>query len=118
MLYHITTQSEWDSAKQTGVYRTSSLDSAGFIHLSATVDQVERVANALYQAVDDVIVLHIDKDALKAPVKMEPPDATVPAEHYDGELFPHLYGELPASAVIDATRLNKNNDGQYESTIR
>ena len=117
MLYHITTRDEWDAAQTAGTYRAPSLDADGFIHLSATPDQVERVANAIYQNVDDLVVLVIDDEKLSAEVKFEPPDLSIPAAHYDGELFPHLYGALNVDAVSGTKALNKADDGQYNFPI-
>ena len=116
-LYHITTRDEWDAAQTAGTYRAPSLDVDGFIHLSATPDQVERVANAIYQDVAGVIVLVIDAEKLSAEVKFEPPDLSIPAEHYEGELFPHLYGALNVDAVSGTTALNKAENGQYNFPI-
>ena len=109
MLYHITTQAEWDAAEET--YSAPSLTEQGFIHLSATPDQVNRVLQAIYAGQDDLIVLCIDPAKLTAEVKHEPPDLTIPAEHYEGELFPHLYGTLDADAVTAVHPLVK--DGTF-----
>ncbi len=116
-LYHITRRGEWDAAQSAGEYRAPSLEADGFIHLSATHDQVERVANAIYTDVKDVIVLCIDDEKLDAQVKVEPPDLSIPAAHYDGELFPHLYGALNVDAVSAVKGLNKSEDGQYNFPI-
>lgn len=112
-LYHITTQGEWDAAQSAGEYRAPSLDADGFIHLSATPDQVERVANAIYKDVAGVIVLCIDDEKLDAEVKVEPPDLSIPAAHYEGEMFPHLYGALNIEAVSAVKALSQSEDGQY-----
>jgi ribosomal-protein-serine acetyltransferase len=111
MFYHITTREAWQTA--WNYYRADSLETQGFIHLSANEDQVLRVANALYAGQRDLIVLCIDPTLVRSPIKQEPPDTTVPAEHYDGELFPHLYGALPVAAVLQTVDLLSEADGGF-----
>jgi len=113
MIYHITTKAEWDTAQNVGEYRAPSLETQGFIHLSANGDQVQRVANAIYTGQSDLIVLCVDPTRLRQPLKHEPPDLTVPAEHYTGELFPHLYGPLNLDAVLDVVALPPQADGIF-----
>lgn len=114
-LYHITTWTAWTEAQDSGEYRADSLDTQGFIHLSANDEQVLRVANAIYQGQDDLALLHINAPDLRAEVKHEPPDPNIPAHHYDGELFPHLYGAMNTDAVLQATDLNADDDGVFRS---
>ncbi len=45
----------------------------------------------------DLLLLKIDPNKLKAPLKLE--------EGQPGELFPHLYGELNLDAVVGFQRV-------------
>jgi glutathione S-transferase len=74
--------------------RGVTLDDEGFIHCSRR-DQVEATANRFYSDVDELVLLTIDEAALDAPVVDEDLYAT-------GESFPHVYGPIPVSTVVDA----------------
>lgn len=97
-LVHIALASEWEQAREAGCYERStrerSLAEVGFIHLSF-VWQVERVASFVYaDVVDPLVLLRIDPDRLVDRVRIE---------NLEGgeERFPHLYGPLQVSAVVD-----------------
>ena len=47
IIYHITTQKQWEQAKLSGVYSGDTLDSDGFIHCS-TSHQVTKSANTIF----------------------------------------------------------------------
>lgn len=92
-LFHITTRTAWEAAKPTGEYRPPSLASEGFIHLS-TAAQWRATRERFYRDVPDLVLLHI-----------EPAGLDIRYERADDDDFPHLYGPLPASAIIDVTAL-------------
>jgi len=54
------------------------------------------VADARFAGADDLVLLCVDADRLTAPLRYEPGDPG------STELFPHLYGPLDTTAVIDA----------------
>lgn len=112
-IYHITTRRAWDAAQQHGKYEAPSLHSQGFIHLSKA-DQVLRVANAIYADQSDLVLLEVDPVRLKSELRYEPPDMTLPAEHQDDELFPHLYGALNLDAVAQVCDFPSRADGTFE----
>lgn len=116
MIYHITTRAEWDAAQRTGVYRAASLDTQGFIHLSGK-EQVVRVANVVFRDQSGLMLLCVDPTKLTAELKYEPPDPNIPAHHYDGELFPHLYGVIPLDAVVQAVDFVPNHSGLFEMPV-
>ncbi|MEW2357915.1 DUF952 domain-containing protein [Spirillospora sp. NPDC029432] len=98
-LLHIAERRHWESARDAGVsYAMSTLgrtlDEEGFVHCSSDLDQVEGVLDRFYTGVDraGLLLLVIDPERLDAPVRHEPAD---------GRLFPHVYGPIPLSAVID-----------------
>ena len=104
-LLHIALASEWEQARAAGSYERStrdrSLAEVGFIHLSF-VWQVERVAAFLYaDEPHPLVLLRIDPAALTAPLKIEALEGD--------ECFPHLYGPLPASAVIELRPLERTD---------
>ncbi|WP_067486701.1 DUF952 domain-containing protein [Actinomadura hibisca] len=98
-LLHIAERRHWESARDTGVsYAMSTLgrtlDEEGFIHCSSDLGQVTGVLSRFYRDVelDDLVLLTVDVAKLDAPVRHEPAD---------GQLFPHVYGPIPVSAVIE-----------------
>ena len=108
-LYHLALAEEWQAARREGVYRRSSrglsLQQVGFIHASHA-DQLAATWRRFYADAPDVLVLHIDPERLAAagvPVRLEPAPES-------GELFPHLYGALPLSAVRLAERFAPPGD--------
>jgi len=103
-LFHIAIASEWRQALERGRYWTGSLNQEGFIHFS-TGKQLLRSANKYYSGRDDVVLLWIDPARLVAELKYEPIS--------DGQLFPHLYGELNLDAVIRVIDFKPQADGSF-----
>ena len=107
-LVHLCTPAEWATAQQRGVHRPPSLDAQGFVHLS-TPQQVHLPANRLYSGRRDLILLRLDPELLGAPVRWEPG-----APQDDPALrFPHLYGALPAAAVVAVQEYRPGPDGVF-----
>ena len=108
-LFHSALPEDWRRAQAGGLYSTStrgkSLYEEGFIHCSYR-HQIERVTAAIFDDVDDVVLLEMDTDQIPA---------RIIEENLDGgdELFPHLYRPLEIGWVIDAHRWARRNDGSY-----
>ncbi|MFJ8883588.1 DUF952 domain-containing protein [Streptomyces sp. NPDC102402] len=101
-LLHLTEESLWEAARRAGTYEMSTkgrtLREEGFIHCSLP-HQLPAVARALYgSGQEGLVVLVIDAGRLPAPVRYE-------AMKPGGEEFPHLYGPLPADAVVEVRTL-------------
>jgi uncharacterized protein (DUF952 family) len=107
-LVHICSADDWRRAQTRGEHRPDSLDANGFVHLS-TPEQVHLPANRLYAGRTDLVLLRIDPARLSSPVRWEPGDATDP----DAMVFPHLYGSLPAAAVINVTPYLADESGRF-----
>ena len=101
-LFHAALPEEWAAAQAAGVYERStrgrSLADEGFIHASYE-SQVERVVNAFYADLDELVLLEIERERLDVEVIDESPSGNPADEH-----FPHLYGPLAVAAVTAATR--------------
>ena len=97
MILHIARRAQWDRATAVGEYRGDTLDAEGFVHCS-TGRQWTRPLRALFRDAADLVLLLVDESALAAPPRYEPGDPTDPG----GELFPHVHGPIPASAVVAA----------------
>lgn len=107
IVYHAAMPHEWDDAVAEGVYTMSTrgitLEQEGFIHCS-TGAQVEDVANRFYADVGELSLLTVDLDRIDSDVRWEPP---VPGAD---ELYPHIYGPLPVSAVTAVRTWRRGTD--------
>ena len=100
-LYHIALADDWARAESAGEYAMStrgrSLADEGFIHCSFA-EQVDATAARFYADIDDAVVLRIDPDRLTSRVVVEDVVGS-------GERFPHVYGPIPVSAVVEVRPL-------------
>ena len=108
VLVHLCSADDWRLAQARGEHRPDSLDANGFVHLS-TPEQVHLPANRLYVGRTDLVLLRVDPARLSSPVRWEPGVPTDP----DSMVFPHLYGPLPADAVISITPYCPGDDGRF-----
>jgi uncharacterized protein (DUF952 family)/GNAT superfamily N-acetyltransferase len=93
VILHITTVTAWEAARRAGEYRGDTLATQGFIHCS-TGRQWLRPLRAHFGEVGDPILLQVDEARLG--------DVAVRYEEAEpeGDRFPHVYGPLPAAAVV------------------
>jgi uncharacterized protein (DUF952 family) len=104
-IYKIIDRDEWDSARACGRYTGSPDDRRdGFIHFS-TAAQMKVTAAKHFAGHANLVLLALDADRLGEALKWEPSRG--------GDLFPHLYGPMPASAVIRAWPLPLGGDGVH-----
>ncbi|BDZ44724.1 DUF952 domain-containing protein [Naasia aerilata] len=112
-ILHLAPASLWSRAVETGGYRGSSrnqsLEEVGFVHAS-TARQLPDVLAGLYAdtPLDDQVVLVIDVptcDSAGSSVRWE-----VPAD--SAQLFPHIYGPVPVSAVVAVLPISRQADGR------
>jgi uncharacterized protein (DUF952 family) len=104
IIYHITTQQDWNQANIDGYYEAPSLKDEGFIHCSID-EQVNGVLQRYFSGKENLIKLVIDTDKLENELKFE----IAPSVN---EEFPHVYGIINFDAVIgvmpaDNPRLNE-----------
>lgn len=105
LIYHMCRAEEWHQAERAGRYAGSSQDAAdGFIHFSTAAQLVES-ASKHRAGQSGLVLLAVDPDALGDALKWE--------TSRGGQLFPHLYGALPRSAVRRAYDLPLAADGQH-----
>ncbi len=91
LVYKICSRGEWDAAVRSGRFSGSAADRAdGFIHLS-TGGQMRETAARHFKDVDDLVLVAFAADDLAA-LRWEPSRG--------GDLFPHVYGSLPAAQAI------------------
>ena len=105
LIFHICRREEWKDAEASGRYGGSSQDRAdGFIHFSDAA-QVEASAAKHRAGQDGLVLLTVEAAALGDALKWEPSRG--------GALFPHLYGELPLTAVRRIDELPLGPDGRH-----
>ncbi len=95
-LFHLALEQDWLKAQASGFYSVSTrglnLAQVGFIHLSWR-DQVVDTFERFYADAGSIRLLEIDPLRLNSPLRAD----SIPT----GLFFPHLYGPLPVSAVVD-----------------
>ena len=105
LIFHMAREAEWATAESTGTYQGADEDHVdGFIHFS-TAAQVRESAAKHRAGEAGLILIACDPDALVADLKWEPARG--------GDLFPHLYGDIPMSAVVWARPLPLDANRQH-----
>jgi uncharacterized protein (DUF952 family) len=92
-IYHIITVDQWNIQKNNLYYSVASIAIEGFIHCS-TQEQLMTTIGRYYANEKEVVVLTIDVSKLEPELKYE----LAPSVN---ELFPHIFGELNLSAVVE-----------------
>ncbi|MGE0613040.1 MAG: DUF952 domain-containing protein [Hyphomicrobiales bacterium] len=104
-IFKICGAEEWAQALESGVYRGSAADLAdGFIHFS-TGAQLAGTAARHFAGRRDLVLAAVDPDRLGPELRWEPARR--------GDLFPHLYGHMPVSAVLWHRPLPLGPDGVH-----
>ena len=105
-IYHIALRREVERAGRTGHYAPATLLSEGFIHCSYA-RQLEAVAARYFQGQQSLALIEIDPELITAPIVNE---------NFTGgpELYPHIYGPLPMSAVTAIRDLDCKPDGSFD----
>lgn len=91
-LYHIVSETEARRAQLADEYVPAAFEAEGFIHCSYK-HQVPGTLDRIFKGRTDLVVFEIDRSKLHCKVI---------DENLEGgaELFPHIYGHLPMSAVV------------------
>jgi uncharacterized protein (DUF952 family) len=101
VLYKIMSRREWETAQANGLYEGSEVDRRdGFIHLSAA-HQIRATAQKHFSGQTGLLLVSVAEEALAQSLKWEVSRGS--------DLFPHIYGTLPLSAVRDVIPLTLMN---------
>ena len=104
-IYKIVPQELWQTARQSGVFRGAAIDLAdGYIHFS-TGPQAVATARLHFSGVGDLLLVAVDAAKLGEALRFEPSRG--------GDLFPHLYADLPMAAVLWEKPLPVGADGAH-----
>jgi uncharacterized protein (DUF952 family) len=105
LIFKIVHSEEWRAAEPAGAYRGSAKDKAdGFLHFS-TQEQLTGTLTRYYADADDLVLVAVDSDSLGGALKVEPSTA--------GASYPHLYGNLPLSAVRWVRPIARDAQGKF-----
>jgi uncharacterized protein (DUF952 family)/heme-degrading monooxygenase HmoA len=107
-IFHMALPGDWRAAEASGTYAMSTrgmtVADEGFMHCSFA-HQMRDVAERYYGDVDEVVILHLDRDRIGRDLRVEPP-----AEGID-ELFPHVYRAIDTDEVVTTTEWRRGDDG-------
>jgi uncharacterized protein (DUF952 family) len=106
LIYKICPATEWHDAAAVGTYRGSAVDLRdGFIHFS-TGAQLAETLRRHFAGQRDLVLVAVDPDDLGSRLRWEPSRG--------GDLFPHLYGELPVVLARHFSPLDVDGEGHPE----
>lgn len=104
-IFKIVPMALWCASKTAGRFAGSSVDlQDGFIHFS-TAAQVQETAARHFAGQTDLLLVEVSATALGSELRWEPSRG--------GDLFPHLYADLPHSAVTRVWPLPVDADGRH-----
>jgi len=104
-IFKILSVIQWKEAQAAGIFHGAPIDLAdGFIHFS-TAEQVKETAHKHFKGQDELLLATIDETRLGEGLRYEPSRG--------GQLFPHLYGSMPLSAVTHIVPLPMESDGYH-----
>jgi len=92
LIYHVVLPETWEKLKDEFEYEAKSLKVEGFIHCSYKY-QLEKVIEKYFSKARKVIILTINPHRLNVRVVVE--------RSTDGDFYPHVYGKINLSAVIE-----------------
>lgn len=105
MIYKICPATLWREAEEAGFFAGAPIDIRdGYLHFS-TAEQVRETAARHFAGQSDLLLIAIDGDSLGPALRYEPSRG--------GDLFPHLYTQLPLSAVRWVKPLPLGQDGHH-----
>jgi uncharacterized protein (DUF952 family) len=106
-IYKIVSAALWRESEAAGRFSGSPVDVLdGFIHFS-TATQVRETAAKHFAGVPDLVIVAVAVEAIDGPnLRWEPSRG--------GNLFPHLYGDLPCAAVQWVKPLPLDSDVHHQ----
>ncbi|MCM2396778.1 DUF952 domain-containing protein [Rhizobium sp. S95] len=106
IIYKIVPQELWHEARAEGLFRGASIDlQDGYIHFSTATQAVE-TARRYFAGLSGLLLVAVETAALGDALRYEPSRG--------GDLFPHLYANLPMGAVLWEKPLPLKADGSHE----
>ncbi len=105
LIYKIVPRDLWQKAEADGIFSGAAIDlKDGYIHFS-TGAQVRETARLHFAGIDGLLLVAVSTSALGDRLKFE--------SSRGGDLFPHLYSDLPVSLVAWQKPLPLGPDGLH-----
>lgn len=103
--YKLLDEDAWRAWKASGSFTGSPDDLRdGYIHLS-TAAQTAATAAKYFATVDPLVLAMVDLTPVSGALRWE--------ASRGGDLFPHVYGPIPFSAVAGHSLIRLGNDGRH-----
>ncbi len=95
-IYHLALRKDFENAKKHGVYTMSTLGKkiceVGYIHASF-YSQIENIYNLFFKDQEDVVLIKMNINKLRSPVRLE--------GNQEDNLYPHIYGSLLLDEILE-----------------
>lgn len=105
LIYKISPAAPWRAAEAKGTFTGAPIDKAdGYIHFS-DASTVRETARKYFAGATDLLLIAVDPASLGSALKWE--------VSRGGVLFPHLYADLPVSAVKSVVALPLDSEGHH-----
>jgi uncharacterized protein (DUF952 family) len=105
LIFKICRAEEWKAAETARIHEGSKKDREdGFLHFS-TAEQLTGTLVRYYADANDLVLVAAEAAALGGALKYE--------RSRDGQLFPHLYGNLPRDAVRWVRPIARDPQGSF-----
>jgi len=104
--FHLVRATDWAAADPTVAWTPPSLATEGFIHCTDGLAAMVETANRHYSGEGgEFLLLTVDLDAVGVPWRFDKP----------GSPYPHIYGRLPRSAILDVRPMPRTGSGRFEA---
>jgi uncharacterized protein (DUF952 family) len=104
-IYKIVPRELWQEARTAGLFKGASIDlKDGYIHFSTAAQAIE-TARLHFAGQADLLLVAVDAPLFGEALKWE--------ASRGGDLFPHLYADLPLDAVLWEKPLALGDDGLH-----
>lgn len=105
IVYKVCDMEDWARARAEGVYKGAPVDlEDGFMHFS-TADQLAETLSRHFAGREGLVLLGVPVARVGAALQWE--------VSRGGDLFPHLYADLPVSAVVSEQLLELDEAGRH-----
>ena len=105
MILHCVKKSIWEERKNKEYWGQRNLDAEGFLHCS-TIDYFWRIIWLFEEEQEEFVIVCIDEEKLESEVCYEDGDNC-------GRAYPHIYGLVNNSAVVDVLPFLRDASGKY-----
>ncbi len=104
IIYCLVPKAYWATYRGKSYYLPRDYEQEGFIHATRGDDLLIKVANRVYATfTDELYLLVIREDLIQSEVKYE--------KAKDGNLYPHIYGELNQDAIMEIRQMKREDSG-------